>query len=1363
MVAVAVAVMSGLFVVVAGASAAGAAAEDGAGYVPLVPCRVVDTRGGGGAFGPGAVRSFRVTGSGPEFGSQGSNAAGCGVPVGAVAVEASITAVAPTATGFTRAWPHGGPVPTATFLNFTKGQGITNTGSVSLATTGTEHLSLFNSGGTTHYVIDVQGYFTGDPSGADYVPVAPCRVVDTRVGGGAMAGGGERSFTVTGTGDEIATQGGKSGGCGIPAGAVAVEASITAVAPTATGFARAWPHGGSVPTATFLNFTKGQAITNTGSVSLATTGTQHHLSLFNSGGTTHYVIDVQGYFTTAAAGARYVPLAPCRVVDTRPGSGALAGGTARSFTVTGSTPAIAAQGGRSGGCGIPTGAVAVEASVTAVAPTATGFARAWPADGAMPTATFLNFTKAQSITNTGSVSLATTGAQQLRLSSSAGTTHYVIDVQGYFTTVTAAPTAPGTPTGVSATAGVNQATVSWTAPASDGGAPITGYVVTPSIGAAAQAPVTFDSTATSQNMTGLTNGTSYTFKVAARNSAGTGAQSTASNAVTPTATTPGAPTGVTATAGVNHATVSWTAPASNGGAAITGYVITPRIGGEAQAAVTFASTATTQTVSGLANGTSYTFTVAAKNSVGTGTSSTASNAVTPDPTAPGAPTGVTAVAGVSRVTLSWNTPASNGGVEITSYVVTPYIGATAQSEITFASTATSQNITGLTNGTSYTFRVAAHNSIGTGAKSEASNAATPAATTPGAPTAVTATAGLNQATVSWTAPTFTGGSALTGYVVTPYIGATAQTPVTFASTATSQNMTGLTNGTSYTFRVAGKNSVGTGTASASSNAVTPTTSAPGAPTGVTAVAGVNEVALSWTAPASNGGAVITGYVVTPYIGATGQPPVTFASAATDQTVTGLTNGTTYTFKVAAHNSVGTGAQSGASNAATPTALTPGAPTAVSTVAGVKNATVSWTAPASTGGSAITGYVVTPYIAGTARTATTFDSNATTQIITPLASGTELSFTVAAINGAGTGPQSAQSNFATPSAFDNAVSVSTGDLHACALLSDGTVRCWGSNARGQLGNASTTDAPRPVTVSGITTATSVVVSGTTSCARLANGTVRCWGNGTSGQLGNGSSTDATTPVTVSGITTATAVSVGGASACAVLADTSVRCWGSNVQGQLGNNTLVSSSTPVVVAGLTTAGSVTSGVDHSCARLSGGSLKCWGDNDDGQLGNGTIIDSRTPVTVAGISSATAVTASARHTCALLSTGGLMCWGDNTFGQLGDSTTTAALSPVGVSGIGSATGISAGLTHTCAVLADGTMACWGHNALGQLGNGTTAGATVPVEVVNIDAAVGSSAGHSSTCTVLSTGTVRCWGNNSSGQLGNGSLVSSPTPRTV
>jgi Fibronectin type III domain/WD40-like Beta Propeller Repeat/PASTA domain len=213
-----------------------------------------------------------------------------------------------------------------------------------------------------------------------------------------------------------------------------------------------------------------------------------------------------------------------------------------------------------------------------------------------------------------------------------GGTTYWIRVDGYDGAAgtvdlhLTATTPPDAPTNVSATPGARQATVNWNTPGSDGGSPITGYELTVYAGGVTQRvedlPV-----GTQTTVTGLTNGTTYTFRVAAVNAVGASPQSSDSNPVTP-ATAPAAPTGVFAQAGNASATLSWAAPADNGGSAITGYVITPYIGSAAQATTTVTA-ATSATVLGLGNGATYTFTVAAKNAIGTGAASTPSNAVTP--------------------------------------------------------------------------------------------------------------------------------------------------------------------------------------------------------------------------------------------------------------------------------------------------------------------------------------------------------------------------------------------------------------------------------------------------------------------------------------------------------------------------------------------------------------------------------------------------------------------------------------------------------------------------------------------------------------------------------------------------------------
>ena len=276
------------------------------------------------------------------------------------------------------------------------------------------------------------------------------------------------------------------------------------------------------------------------------------------------------------------------------------------------------------------------------------------------------------------------------------------------------------------------------------------------------------------------------------------------------ATSPSAPTSISATPGNGSANITWAAPSSNG-SPITGYLVTSSPGSFTCAA----TTATNCTVTGLTNGTPYTFTVTATNAIGTGPASTPSSAVTPQ-TVPGAPTSVSASPENGSATVSWTAPVSDGGAPLTGYTVTA-----SPDGGTCTTTGTSCSVSGLTNGTAYTFTVTATNAIGTGSASSPSLSVTPR-TVPGVPTSVSATAGDGNATVSWTAPSSNGGSIITGYIATASPGGN-----TCSTTGTTCSVSGLSNGTSYTFTVVARNIAGNSAASLASAAVTPRASGGG--------------------------------------------------------------------------------------------------------------------------------------------------------------------------------------------------------------------------------------------------------------------------------------------------------------------------------------------------------------------------------------------------------------------------------------------------------------------------------------------------------------------------------------------------------
>jgi alpha-tubulin suppressor-like RCC1 family protein len=371
-----------------------------------------------------------------------------------------------------------------------------------------------------------------------------------------------------------------------------------------------------------------------------------------------------------------------------------------------------------------------------------------------------------------------------------------------------------------------------------------------------------------------------------------------------------------------------------------------------------------------------------------------------------------------------------------------------------------------------------------------------------------------------------------------------------------------------------------------------------------------------------------------------------------------------------------------------------------------------------------------------------------------------------------------------SAPDAVKSITAGFSHVCAVLNDGSIQCWGNDYHGELGDAPATDCcnaknkcicnSTPLKVTGITNAVAATAGSNHACAVLSDSSLQCWGYNVDGQLGNSSTADSPSPVTVPNVTDVIAVAGGAAHTCALLNDGSIQCWGYNYQGELGNGTMSTYNlAPVAVVGISDAVVITAGELHTCALLKSGSVKCWGDNTYAQLGDGTTTKSSVPRPVVGVSNAVAIGGGYGHMCAALSDGAVQCWGYNSRRQLGNPNVTSFTVPVPVTvtGVSNATAVAVGRFHSCAALRDGKVQCWGGNDWGQVGNGDTQAGSgnevlVPVAatVSGITDAIDVKLGDYYACALLSSGVVQCWGDGSSGQLGNGITTGiSAVPVTV
>ena len=377
-------------------------------------------------------------------------------------------------------------------------------------------------------------------------------------------------------------------------------------------------------------------------------------------------------------------------------------------------------------------------------------------------------------------------------------------------------------------------------------------------------------------------------------------------------------------------------------------------------------------------------------------------------------------------------------------------------------------------------------------------------------------------------------------------------------------------------------------------------------------------------------------------------------------------------------------------------------------------------------------------------------------------------------------------------------------HACAIHTDGTLWCWGSNAYGQLGDGTNTGHLTAAQVGTASDWLEVSAFGAYTCGLRAGGHLWCWGHGFGGNLGQGDSRNHPSPVEIPAATGWTAISAGDGTcgvqgdgtlwcwgnpvgytggnapvqvgtdtdwravaagswqACAIKTGGTLWCWGNNAWGEVGVPGVTRTTTPVQVGTRTDWSFVTTG-DMATCGVRGNTLWCWGTGSSGQLGSATSPEA-VPSQVGTGTDWLFVEAAADHACGLQDTGALWCFGVGSLGQLGDGVTlTPSATPVHVAGGDDWISVGAGLGDTCGERADGTVACFGGNAGGLLGQGTSADHTTPTQVGTATdwTAVSMSGGH--TCATRSDGSLWCFGQGSYGQLGQGDTLPSQVPVQV
>ncbi len=355
----------------------------------------------------------------------------------------------------------------------------------------------------------------------------------------------------------------------------------------------------------------------------------------------------------------------------------------------------------------------------------------------------------------------------------------------------------------------------------------------------------------------------------------------------------------------------------------------------------------------------------------------------------------------------------------------------------------------------------------------------------------------------------------------------------------------------------------------------------------------------------------------------------------------------------------------------------------------------------------------------------------------------------------------------------AVQLASGDFHSCARLADGTVRCWGKNGQGQLGDGTRWNRVVPVVVKRLTDVVEIAAEGSRTCAVRANGEVWCWGEFSIPFVPG--RRRLRLPHRVKGWANVRQVALSFDHECALTKGGKVWCRGSNTRGGIGDGTTTERSTPVEVRGLGDAIDVAAGYSYSCALRSDGTVWCWGWNDDdGNLGDGSGQDQHEPVVIPTLEDVVDIDSGFKHTCAVRQDGAVLCWGSNSHRQLGEGTSTGRPIPTEVPGLGHAVELSLGRWTSCAVEREGVGHCWGDDAEApSLWRSCPAPALFhprapsrrggyrigPEDVfcpvpalVPVDGVTALSPADQHACAIGAGGAVLCWGSNFYGAIGDG-----------